>query len=69
MEKKNEVFEYKGLFYEIEMDPHESREMFMERVWFIFEHLKEINQLDEIIRKSRIWINKKILGCEFKNIE
>jgi len=66
MEK--EIFEYEGKFYNIEADPHESREMYMERVWFILKRVKEGTPMDEIIRKSRIWINEKILGCEFKNI-
>lgn len=64
MEHK-EVFEYDGIFYEIKMDPHESREMFIERVWFILRHIEDDKPIEEIIKKSRIWINEKILGCEF----
>ena len=64
MENLKEVFEYNGKFYEIEKSINESREMFVERVWFILNKIHD-DTFDELVKKSRIWSNEKNLKCEY----
>lgn len=64
MNELTEVFEFNGNFYRIDKDVHESRETYIDRVWHILNNLSTDN-LEELIRKSRIWSNEKNLKCEY----
>ena len=67
MNNQIEVFELNGIFYQIRQDKYETRELYLERVWFILNELKKENHLclEKLIIKSRIEINKKYLGCKY----
>ena len=67
MENFKEVFEYESSFYVIDKDVNESRESYIERVWYILHNISQTNKnnLEELVRKSRIWSNMKILKCEY----
>lgn len=68
--KKQEVFEFNGAFYTIPIDPQESREMYVERVWFVLGKIVHDEagnaDIDKIILQSRQWSNSKHLGCKYK---
>jgi len=59
----NEVFEVNGVFFQIKQDKFEPRELYLERVWFILNEIKNKSELniEKLIVKSRIEINKKYL--------
>lgn len=62
------MFEYNGGFYEITQQKYEPRELFMERVWFILPNLEKVKTVEEyndLIKESLIWINEKKLGCQY----
>lgn len=64
----SEVFELNGVFYEIQQDKYEPRELFLERVWFILNELKKSDGLldfKKLVTKSRIESNKKYLECRY----
>lgn len=65
--RMGEVFELNGVFYEISQDKYEPRELYLERVWFILNELKEGSKLslEKLISKSRIESNKKYLQCRY----
>ena len=61
-----EVFELNNTYYIIKQDPYEIRELYMERVWFILNKIKNgFDNLDELIKLSRIYVNTTILECEY----
>jgi hypothetical protein len=60
-----ELFEYNGSFYTIEKDMYEPREIYMQRVWFILNKINDKIPLNELEKMSRIYVNKKILNCEY----
>lgn len=62
-----EVFELNGVFYEIQQDKYEPRELYIERVWFILNEIKNESKLslEKLIVKSRIELNKKYLQCGY----
>lgn len=65
-----EVFEINGIFYNIEQDKYEPREIFMERVWYILNKIKnndnfDNNEFEILVVESRIEINKKYLKCDY----
>lgn len=72
--KPLETFEIFGKFYVFEKDSYESRESYLKRVRFILNKIKSIknpdpNQISELIRLSRFYLNTKLYGCEYsKNI-
>ena len=63
----NEVFELNGMFYEIPQDKYETREVFLERVWYILKILKAKpdKKIEKLIRLSRLYSNVKRLGCKY----
>lgn len=62
-----EVFEANGVFYKIDQDKYEPREIYLERVWFIINEIKNGSKLtlNLLINKSRIELNKKYLKCKY----
>ena len=66
---KEEVFERNGNFYVIRKDKHESRESYLERVWFVLNRINKNDvdkkNIDELCRLSRVWINTKLYNCEY----
>lgn len=63
-----ECFESNGIFYVIEKNKFESRETFLERVWFIIDNLqnpKNIHSFEKLEIISKIESNKKIFGCQY----
>lgn len=61
-----EVFERNGAFYYIPRDIHEIREKYVERAEYAISLIAEKNvKFEEAIRKSRMWANKKYLGCGY----
>ena len=66
---KEEVFEHNGNFYVICKDIHESRESYLERVWFVLNRINKNDtnkkNIDELCRLSRVWINTKLHNCEY----
>lgn len=69
LSKKQEVFEFNGGFYSVSIDPQESREMYIERVWYILKKIENNPDLEigKIILQSRCWSNSKHLGCLYEN--
>lgn len=63
----SEVFELGGSFYKIPQDKYEPRELYLERVWFILNEIREESKLslEKLISKSRIESNKKYLQCKY----
>lgn len=63
----SEIFELNGVFYEIPQDKYEPRELYVERVWFILNEIREESKLtlEKLIAKSRIESNKKYLQCKY----
>jgi len=60
------VFTENGFFCTIEQDDDEPLEQFYERGHFIVSQKPiSIIKFNEAIIYSRIWINKKYLGCEY----
>ena len=59
-----EIFEYQGSFYIIEKDLYEVREIYMTRVWYILNNINKMT-FDELIKMSRIYVNKKFLKCDY----
>lgn len=66
-EAKSETFEYNGIFYIIEQDKYEVREMFLERVWFILSKINTGKSFDELCVLSRMWINEISMNCKYLN--
>lgn len=62
---QNEIFEINGLFYVIDRDKYEPREIYLERVWFIIRMLNSDTSktFDEICVLSRIYTNIKNKKC------
>ena len=59
-----------------ESDQFESKELFKLRISYIIEYIKKNNlinlsndELHDIIIKSRVWINEKVLGAKYKFIK
>ena len=56
------------LFNSIERDFDESYEVYLERAWLIINTFcknKENNNINEIIKLSKIWRNIKYLNCSY----
>ncbi len=62
-----EVFEFKGKFYIIPRLKYEVREIYIERVWYILNNLKEKDINKDILLKSILWSNEKNLKCKYDN--
>lgn len=69
MDKSVEIFEINNNFIKIEKDLFEPREKYMERVWFILKKIKNgsIDNFDEYVKLSRIYVNVNILGCKYSS--
>jgi hypothetical protein len=65
--KLSEVFELDGTFYVIEKSIYESRETYIERVYFILDKMKhnKSHDLKQLIVLSKVMANIKILGCSY----
>ena len=60
--------------YVFDSDPFEPKEQLNKRAWFIIKHIEENNlvnpsqnDLDEIIKLSRKWLNGVCSGAEYTN--
>jgi len=54
----------------IKKDKFEPSQIFLERGWFIINHISDqnnINNLDEIIKSSKIWANNKFRKCLYND--
>ena len=60
-----EIFEHNGNFIQISQDKYEPREIFIERVNYILNELKDNILDDDLIVRSRKWSNQKNLGCSY----
>lgn len=60
-----EIFEFHGKFYKIKKDQYEPRELYLERVWYILNNNDPKISFEELIKKSRIFINSKYLKCSY----
>ena len=58
-----EVVESSGKFYSIDKDIYESRELYLQRIWFIINNFKYNNS--ELLYLSKIWINVKYFGMKY----
>lgn len=61
-------FEHQGMIYIIPRDAKEPSNSYIKRRSFIVNKIKERKpenkaEFDKIIQDSRIWYNKKVLGC------
>lgn len=61
----DEVFEIDGTYYKIPKDSYESREYYMERVWYILKHVNSDNNIINLIKESKIRRNIKQFGCDY----
>ncbi len=61
----DEYFFYNGKFYTFKKDISESKETYIERVWYILNNLKNNESIEKLESESRIWSNEKNLGCKF----
>jgi hypothetical protein len=66
MERQVKIIEHDLNFYKIEQDLFESDELFYGRINYIKKNLKE-NNLDELIKISRLISNSKNYGCEYNS--
>lgn len=62
-DKFSECFEYNNKIYVIPQETGESREVYINRVWYILKNNK--NNLSEAILESRIIRNKQIFECDY----
>ena len=66
---KFEVFEMNGIFYKFQQDKYEPREIYIDRIWFILNEIKnnksKYKNFNELLTKSRIESNKKNLKCNY----
>lgn len=63
-----EVFQFNESFFYIKKDPHESREVFIERVYFILKNIGDISNgvsYEEIEKRSKLYVNHKYLSCGY----
>jgi hypothetical protein len=62
-----EVFEYNENFYHIPKEKYELRENYLDRIWYVINRIKqnESEDLNKIIRESKIYSCKKIYGCNY----
>jgi len=65
MSNEIELIDFNNCYYIIEKDEFEPREYYFERVWFILNNLIKSTNINELIKNSRIWINKIMYGCEY----
>jgi len=67
MNNPKEIFEVNCKFIKVEQDLFETREKYMERVFFIIKKIKigTIDDFDEYVKLSRIYVNANILGCGY----
>jgi len=65
--KLSEVFELNGTFFVIEKSIYESRETYIERVYFILDKMKHDKSYDlkKLIVLSKVMANMKTLGCTY----
>jgi len=66
-----EVFNYNDKFIEIKQLPHEPRELYVKRAWFILNRIDNCKKsFDELVRFSIIWSNMNTLKCKYsKDLE
>jgi hypothetical protein len=60
-----ELFEYEDNFYAIESLVNEPRELYLNRVKYIFDSIKNGKSLEESKKLSIIWSNVKNYNCEY----
>jgi len=67
MNSSKEIFEVNGKFIKVDQDLFEIREKYLERVFFIIKKIKNgtIDDFDEYIKLSRIYVNVNLLGCGY----
>jgi len=56
---------FSGHIYKIEPEICEPKTLFNERIKWIVSKLKQSKDVEEIIKKSRIWSNSKFLGVKY----
>lgn len=65
---ENDIFEYNDKFYIIKRNKFESREKFMERVWYILNRINKLEEtFDDLIKLSILWSNAKHLKCVYND--
>lgn len=64
-----ELFEINGLFVEIQQNKYEPREVYLRRVWYILNKIKQnkncINSFQKLVQESRIESNEYYLKCSY----
>jgi hypothetical protein len=64
----NDIFEYNDKFYIIKPTKFETRERFMERVWYILNRINKLEDtFDNLIKLSILWSNVKNLKCVYND--
>jgi hypothetical protein len=63
----DDMFEFKGKFYTIKQQKFETRENFMERVWYILNRVDlNVKSFEELTKCSILWSNIKHLKCGYR---
>lgn len=70
---QKEIYVSNGKVYTFESDPFEPKEKLNKRAWLIIKYIEEHklenitqNDLDELIKQSRMWINEMYYGAKYK---
>jgi hypothetical protein len=64
----SDIFEYHDKFYIIKQTKFETREKFMERVWYILNRINKLEYtFDDLIKLSMLWSNVKNLKCVYSD--
>ena len=67
---KEAIFIKNGRFFLVKRDKFETIERFNERGWFIAnKNPNTVEEYDEAVRLSRIWINKNFGGLGYKQLD
>ena len=61
----SEMFELNGTFYFIKRDPHELREFYLDRVWFMLNNMSNGMSYNCAMLASRKYANIKMCGCKY----
>jgi len=61
----SEGFELNGTFYFIKRDPHELREFYLDRVWFMLNNISNGMTYECAMLASRKYANIKMCGCGY----
>ena len=70
MNMSENVFEVNDKLYKIKMDEFETRENYVDRVYFIIDKITDdmnISQIEFIICESRVYMNEKNYNSIYKN--